>query len=179
MTSRGNPWIRQPNPDTDAWIDSIGLEFGKLLITAGIDRAGVTFYTLRRTFRTVADRAGDQRAAAAIMGHVAADNDMGSIDVQEVGDDRLRAVGDHVRNCLFGTAATVTSQDTNPAHQRDPLALAIERARAAIAVATGPTRDTLESVWLPEIDSALKGESAALKRILRVWSAANKPVTAG
>ena len=57
------------------------------------------FYTLRRTFRTVADEAGDQHAVHRIMGHVVPG--MSGIYVQKIGVDRLRAVTDHVRAWLF------------------------------------------------------------------------------
>jgi len=62
-----------------------------------------TFYDLRRTFRTVADAAGDQPAANLIMGHADAASDMPSVYRQSIGDDRLIRVAEHVRNWLFGT----------------------------------------------------------------------------
>jgi hypothetical protein len=56
----------------------------------------------------VADQTRDQAAIDSIMGHVGS-NPMASIYRHEIGDDRLRAVTDHVRAWLFG-AAQVDSQ---------------------------------------------------------------------
>jgi integrase len=57
------------------------------------------FYTLRHTFRTVADEARDQPAADFIMGH--ARDDMASVYRERISDERLKAVTDHVRAWLF------------------------------------------------------------------------------
>jgi integrase len=58
------------------------------------------FYTLRHTFRTVADEAKDQPAADYIMGHEVAH--MSSVYRETISDGRLRAVAEHVRQWLFG-----------------------------------------------------------------------------
>jgi integrase len=58
------------------------------------------YYTLRHTFRTVADEARDQPAADYIMGHEVPH--MSSVYRETISDARLRAVADHVRNWLFG-----------------------------------------------------------------------------
>lgn len=76
-------------------------EFAKVLKTAGLQRPGRGFYTLRRVFQTVGEACGDFSAVAAIMGRVPRQNDMGSIYRQAVGDDRLRAVVDYVHDWLF------------------------------------------------------------------------------
>ncbi|MHB8862055.1 MAG: tyrosine-type recombinase/integrase [Pirellulaceae bacterium] len=60
-----------------------------------------TFYDLRHTFETIASQTKDQAAVSAIMGHAPAANDMSSVYREEVGDDRLRAVVDHVHAWLF------------------------------------------------------------------------------
>ena len=57
------------------------------------------FYTLRHTFRTVADEAKDQPAADYIMGHEVPH--MSSVYRETISDERLRAVTDHVRAWLF------------------------------------------------------------------------------
>jgi integrase len=57
------------------------------------------FYTLRHTFRTVADEAKDQPAADYIMGHEVPH--MSSIYRETISDSRLKAVTDHVRAWLF------------------------------------------------------------------------------
>jgi integrase len=74
-------------------------EFSKLLHRLGIDgRKGLGFYTLRHTFRTIADAAKDQPAADYIMGHEVPH--MSSIYREMIGDERLKAVADHVRAWL-------------------------------------------------------------------------------
>ena len=69
---------------------------------AGIKRQGLSFYSLRRTFQTVAEGARDLAAVQSIMGHAPASGDMSAIYRQRVDDDRLRAVVEHVRKWLFG-----------------------------------------------------------------------------
>jgi integrase len=60
------------------------------------------FYTLRHTFRTVADEARDQPAADHIMGHESPH--MSTVYRERISDERLRAVADHVHRWLFGGA---------------------------------------------------------------------------
>jgi integrase len=67
-------------------------------------RKGLGFYTLRHTFRTVADGAKDQPAADYIMGHEVPH--MSSVYRETISDERLRAVAEHVRAWLFGPGAT-------------------------------------------------------------------------
>src|SRR5262245_60866646 len=81
----------------------ISLETAKLLRKLGINgRKGLGFYTLRHTFRTIADEAKDQPAADYIMGHEVPH--MSSVYRERISDDRLRAVTDHVRAWLFPPA---------------------------------------------------------------------------
>ncbi len=76
---------------------------GKLLHRLGINgRKGLGFYTLRHTFRTVADEAKDQPAADYIMGHEVPH--MSSVYRETISDARLKAVSDHVRGWLCGSA---------------------------------------------------------------------------
>jgi integrase len=74
----------------------------KLLNKTGIN-GHRNFYTLRHTFRTVADEAKDQPAADFIMGHEVPH--MSSVYRETISDDRLRAVADHVRAWLFAEQA--------------------------------------------------------------------------
>ena len=79
-------------------------EFGKLLRRLKINgRKGLGFYTLRHTFRTVADAAKDQPAADFIMGHEVAH--MSSVYREGIADERLKTVAEHVRKWLFGAPA--------------------------------------------------------------------------
>jgi integrase len=60
------------------------------------------FYTLRHTFRTVADESKDQPAADFIMGHEVPH--MSSVYRETISDERLKAVTDHVHAWLFPLA---------------------------------------------------------------------------
>jgi integrase len=73
-------------------------ETRKLLNKLGID-GHRNYYTLRHTFRTVADEARDQPAADLIMGHEIPH--MSAIYRETISDERLRAVAEHVRRWLF------------------------------------------------------------------------------
>jgi integrase len=78
--------------------------FSRLLRRLGVNgRKGLGFYTLRHTFRTVADEAKDQPAADFIMGHEVPH--MSSVYRESISDERLKAVADHVRAWLFGSPA--------------------------------------------------------------------------
>ena len=63
-------------------------------------RRGLGFYTLRHTFRTVADESRDQPAVDHIMGHESPH--MSSVYRERISDERLRAVTDYVRAWLYG-----------------------------------------------------------------------------
>jgi len=90
--------------------DQIGMQFSVLCKSAGVVQNGRNFYSLRRTFRTHADTAGDQRAAALIMGHDV--GDVGGLYVQNITDERLRAVCDRVKKAVF--------PDGIPAARKEP-----------------------------------------------------------
>jgi integrase len=94
ITSRGASWSK------DTRDNPITKETAKLLDKLGINgRKGLGFYTLRHTFRTVADEARDQPAADHIMGHEVAH--MSSVYRERISDERLKAVADHVHAWLF------------------------------------------------------------------------------
>jgi integrase len=113
ITKYGKPWHRkgeikqaedQGRDTADLGNRPISLETGKLLKRLGINgRKGLGFYTLRHTFRTVADEAKDQPAADYLMGHEVAH--MSSVYRETISDVRLRAVADQVRAWLFGATA--------------------------------------------------------------------------
>jgi integrase len=66
----------------------------------GLHRRGLGFYAFRHTFRTVSDATRDFPAVNHIMGH--SDDTMGAVYREQIGDDRLRAVVDHVHDWLYG-----------------------------------------------------------------------------
>lgn len=138
-------------------------EFARVLKLAGIE--GRTFYDLRKTFQTVAESSKDLSAVQAIMGHSPPANDMAAVYRQRVDDARLRAVVAVVRKWLFGAAADGAVHVQGQSGD-DQLQQAMQRCREAIAAATGPTRRTLESVWVPEFEKALAGNNGAKRRLL-------------
>jgi integrase len=94
VTKYGQPWGKDI-PDSP-----VAKETGKLLKALHINgRKGLGFYTLRHTFRTVADEAKDQPAADFIMGHEVPH--LSSVYRETISDARLKAVTDHVRAWLF------------------------------------------------------------------------------
>jgi integrase len=98
LTRTGESW------HTGTTDGPLSRETGKLLRRLGINgRKGNGFYTLRHTFRTVADEAKDQPAADFIMGHEVPH--MSSIYRETISDARLKAVADHVRQWLFAVPA--------------------------------------------------------------------------
>ena len=96
ITRHGGPYGYDDDPDSP-----ITKEFRKLLNATEIYRRGLSFYSLRHTFRTVADEVGDTPAVDCVMGHT--DSSMASVYRQGVSDKRLDAVTKHVRQWLFGT----------------------------------------------------------------------------
>lgn len=111
LTVQGRRWVRvavktattgdgHEFPDKTVHINSVGQEFGKVLRRLKINgRKGLGFYSLRHTFRTVADAAKDNPAARLIMGHT--DGSIDDVYREEIDDDRLLAVTDHVHCWLF------------------------------------------------------------------------------
>jgi integrase len=92
VTKYGQGWSKTDNAGP------ITQEMRKLLNKLGIN-GHRNFYTLRHTFRTVADEARDQPAADFIMGHEVPH--MSSVYRETISDERLKAVADHVRQWLF------------------------------------------------------------------------------
>jgi integrase len=88
-------------------------EFGKLLRRLKINgRAGLGFYSLRHTFRTVADESKDSVACDFIMGHEIPH--MSTVYRERIDDNRLRAVAEHVRRWLFGGEGQAAKPDVIP-----------------------------------------------------------------
>jgi integrase len=114
ITRHGLPWARDNDPG------AITRRFNKLLRPLGINRPGVSFYTLRHVFRTVADAARDSVAIDLIMGH--ADPSMGAKYRERIDDSRLQAVVNVVRQWLFGggPGGGATEPADAPAEDADP-----------------------------------------------------------
>lgn len=150
-------------------------EFARSMKLAGL--TGRTFYDLRRTFETVAESSKDLSAVQSIMGHSPPANDMAAVYRQRVDDVRLRAVVDTVHRWLFplttdgDTSESTGQRRATASEQVEPSRLrrAVVAARDAIAAASGPTRQTLESVWLSDIDKAEAGDGEAIQRIVEMW----------
>lgn len=87
-------------PNGRAWdnVDvPLGKRFRQIAAAVGIGSGG--FYTLRHVFATVAGGSKDQVAVNAIMGHV--DPSMAATYREEIAEERLVAVTDHVHGWLF------------------------------------------------------------------------------
>ena len=119
VNSRGLPWVRETEKSRT---DTLTVQFGVLLRKAGLHRPGISFYTLRHVFRTIADAARDPVAIDLIMGH--SDPSMGGHYRERVDDSRLQAVEAHVHAWLFGdTPDDGTTQQPDDAA---PEAIAID-----------------------------------------------------
>jgi integrase len=100
LTSQGGAWARDDREHNWPVLSNM---VRKLLRRLGINgRHRLGFYTLRHTFRTVADGAKDQPAADLIMGHEVAH--MSSVYREGVDDARLVAVSEHVRAWVYPQA---------------------------------------------------------------------------
>jgi integrase len=97
ITKYGLSWSKETTTNP------VSQEMGKVLRSLGINgRKGLGFYTLRHTFRTVADEAKDQVATDYVMGHEVPN--MSAVYREKISDERLRAVVNHVRAWLFPPA---------------------------------------------------------------------------
>jgi integrase len=100
LTSRGMPiWFESSNTKSSGFRDSVSKAFTALCSTCGVARSQRGFYSLRRTFETVAGDSKDQVAVDVVMGHT--DSSMAGVYRQGLEDQRLIDVGKHVRNWLF------------------------------------------------------------------------------
>jgi integrase len=99
ITKYGLPWAKETADQT------LAKEFGKLLRALHINgRKGLGFYTLRHTFRTVADETKDQPAVDFAMGHEVPH--MSAVYRETISDARLKAVTDHVHAWLYAGERT-------------------------------------------------------------------------
>jgi integrase len=101
VTQRGLSWGK------DTSDNPVSKETRKLLNALGIN-GHRNYYTLRHTFRTVADESKDQPAVDFIMGHEVPH--MSSVYRETISDARLKAVAEHVRAWLFGDKGDAASR---------------------------------------------------------------------
>lgn len=103
----------------------VSLVFRRLLDDCKLHRSGIGFYSLRRTFETVAGETLDQPAVDLVMGHAPLASDMPARYRQRIGDDRLEKVAEHVREWLFKEKKAV---ETKKAVKKMKLAKTAKRA---------------------------------------------------
>jgi integrase len=101
LTREGMPlvWDRMSDDGKYMSVNNLTLTFGRLLRRAAIHKSGHNFYSLRRTFETVASSTKDQVAIDMIMGHD--DSSMAAVYRQGIEESRLRDVVRHVREWLY------------------------------------------------------------------------------
>jgi integrase len=112
ITKYGAPWFKDSTDHT------LTKEFAKLLRKLSINgRKGIGFYTLRHTFRTVADESKDQPAVDFVMGHEVPH--MSAVYRETISDARLKAVSDHVRGWLFSESRGIEASSAEHAESND------------------------------------------------------------
>ena len=100
VTRRGRRWVRLG--DTGAPADDVSRAFDGLTRRLNMKRPGRSFYALRHTFETVAGETLDQIAVDVCMGHKV--KGMAGEYIERLGDPRLQAVAEHVRQWLYAEA---------------------------------------------------------------------------
>ena len=95
ITKHGQSWAN------GSYGTAITHEMDKLLKQLKLKRRGISFYTLRHTFATIAGESRDQVAVNSIMGHV--DPSVAAHYREHISDERLKAVAEHIRQWLFRT----------------------------------------------------------------------------
>ena len=101
LTAHRNPiWYEAPNlRGSTGFRDSVTKAFTALCAACGVTRSQRGFYSLRRTFETVAGGSKDQVAVDVCMGH--SDHSMAAVYRQGIEDQRLIDVGQFVHDWLF------------------------------------------------------------------------------
>ena len=103
LTSRGMPiWFESSNTKSSGFRDSVSKAFTALCSTCDVARSQRGFYSLRRTFETVAGGSKDQVATDVVMGHC--DQSMAAVYRQGIEDQRLIDVANFVHAWLFPKA---------------------------------------------------------------------------
>lgn len=84
--------------------DSLGHATSKLIRSLRFDRPGLSFYSLRHTFLTIAEGCRDQKAVEFIMGHAPDALDMSARYREEFSQERLLYITNYVHDWLFAEA---------------------------------------------------------------------------
>ena len=103
ITRYGHPWMRRDivyakdgeTVKDVSRINTVTTEFNKARKGAGLERKGVSFTSLRHTFRTIAEEVGARNAILLLMGHGFAGMD--DVYLHRIKEEKLREVTDHVR----------------------------------------------------------------------------------
>ncbi len=99
ITKNGLKYVRVT--DARVPIDAVKDGFDKSLNKTKLRRKGLSFYSLRHTFQTVAEECKDFPAIKHVMGH--SDPSMSAVYREEISENRLKTVTDTVREWLWGT----------------------------------------------------------------------------
>ena len=101
LTSHGQPLKHEILNENGSYnrTDNVGVSFVKLLRKLGIHRPDLSFYSLRRTFATVAQDAGDAEAKNYVMGH--SDSSMPGLYRQRMSSKRIQKVVKCVHDWLY------------------------------------------------------------------------------
>lgn len=102
-TETGRPWLNEFATGVDAPVTN---KFRRWCKDLGVYKRGRGLYGLRHTVQTLGEESGDHVATAAILGHIADENDMSAVYRERVSDVRLRKVTDYIRRWLYGPPAT-------------------------------------------------------------------------
>jgi integrase len=101
ITKHGVRWVRMVDR---RWQDSVSSVCKALLGKLGMKQRGRSFYALRHGFETIGGAVRDQVAVDFAMGH--SDPSMAGHYREEVDDERLKAVTDHIHDWIFGKNET-------------------------------------------------------------------------
>ena len=104
MTKHEHPWTSKTG-------SPVSTEFGRLLKHCSLTRDGLNFYALRHTFQTVADGSPQSPGHECHHGPRPQGRRHSAVYREEIQDDRLQAIVDHVHQWLFKDEGDGKSRD--------------------------------------------------------------------